>query len=310
MTSTAFSLERFQDPTFWLELNSGLSIAPNPQPWSTLKFSPERLAEINAELRTDGYFQLESLLPEIEVFLMAVGIESLFEADIPPIFAFVYDEYWQVYTRLATLLSGVLGDGYCQLPSFWAWYVTQDPQDSGWGPHRDRMRQPVLQPDHSPNILTVWLPLSDATPLNGCMYVLPASADPNYLSSQLANEADSKEEASRKGIMHVAHNLQSIRALPATAGSILGWTHVLFHWGSRSSRKAETPRISLSVEFQRGDIASFDGSLLDPLVLPSFPQRLRLIAQQILKYHHMYHLPPALEELAKELNALPAGHLK
>jgi Phytanoyl-CoA dioxygenase (PhyH) len=300
MTSTESILKSFQDPNFWLTLNPGLSITSNTRPVSALKFEPEQLASVNKALQTDGYFQLEALLPEIEVFLMGVGIESLHEASIAPVFAFVYDEYWQVYTRLVNLLSGVLGDGYYQLPSFWAWYVTQTPADSGWGAHRDNSRTVVLRPDQSPNIITVWLPLSDATPLNGCMYVLPAYADPAYLDSQLN---DWKVENEKENIVSC---VQAIRALPAAAGSILGWTHALFHWGSQSSTQAESPRISLSVEFQRADVLPYAQNLLQPLVIPSFEQRLRLISQQILNYRHMYNLSEALCTMAEQLATMPA----
>lgn len=52
-------------------------------------------------------------------------------------------------------------------------------QGAGWGPHRDRV-QPTLDEDNSPHSLTVWLPFTDATPLNGCMYVLPAHHDGRF----------------------------------------------------------------------------------------------------------------------------------
>jgi hypothetical protein len=132
------------------------------------------------------------------------------------------------------------------------------------------------------------------------MYVLPASLDPNYLNSQVEGRTATES-------IQMMNNLQAIRALPAKAGSILGWTHALFHWGSRSSLKAENPRISLSVEFQRGDIAPYETGLLDPLVLPTFSQRLHLIGRQILKYRHMYNLSDSLCELADELAQLPVA---
>jgi len=30
------------------------------------------------------------------------------------------------------------------------------------------------------HILTTWIPLSRATPLNGCLYIVPAPLDPTY----------------------------------------------------------------------------------------------------------------------------------
>jgi hypothetical protein len=281
------------NPDFWRELNPGLSITESAVPWSPLKFDPDELAEIAHDLQTEGYFQIGPLLPELEVFLMGTGIATLHEANIPAVFAFVYDEYWQVYMRLARLLAGILGDGYRLLPSFWAWCIEPDPNQAGWGPHRDRLSKPVLREDHSPNIMTIWIPLSDATPLNGCMYVIPAHHDPYYVESQTTGYQDN--------LSLIAVVMQSVRALPAPAGSILGWTHSLFHWGGHSSIKTEVPRISLSVEFQRGDVAAFTPNLLEPLIVPSFERRLQFIAKQILRYRHMYPLSEELANLAEQL---------
>jgi hypothetical protein len=92
----------------------------------------------------------------------------------------------------------------------------------------------------TPKSLTVWLPLTDATPLNGCVYVVPADRDPTY------NTPDEQ---------HLRFELSDIRALPAAAGSLLAWTQGIIHWGARTAPRQVGPRISLSSEFQRRNVA-------------------------------------------------------
>jgi SAM-dependent methyltransferase len=150
--------------------------------------------------------------------------------------------------------------------------------------------QPTLDPDDSPHSLTVWLPFSEATPLNGCIYVLPAQHDERFRRRVWDGPGNDKVE-----------DLQNIRALPAQAGSLLAWNQAILHWGGRASRRAEGPRTSAAFEFQRGDKPPFNEPLLDPQRVPSFAERLGLIGKQVLQYRHMYPLAPDVESLAIEL---------
>ncbi|MDJ1172252.1 phytanoyl-CoA dioxygenase family protein [Roseofilum sp. BLCC_M154] len=278
-----------QNPDFWKQLNPGLSIEEysSNQPIKAIAFNPEALEEQLLYLQQEGYFQLDPVLPEIEVFRMAAGIELLALEGWPAVFAFVYDEFWLILHRISNLIAAILGENYRQLPAFWEWYVGTDNDQSGWSPHRDRGGN-TLRPDRLPNVITIWIPFTDAIPLNGCMYVLPPDRDPYY------SIYDNRPE-------DPFINPQDIRALPAAAGSILGWNHRIMHWGGRSSSIAPHPRISLSCEFQRGDVEPYDPPLLDPLTVPSFQQRLALIGKQIMRYQHMYDLPPELVEVARQI---------
>lgn len=275
---------------FWRSLNPGLSIAETwaspPQP---IALDPDLQADRISDLSHQGYFQIEPVLPEMDLFRMAAGIEVLYENQIPELFAFVYDEFWQIHQSLRPLLTAFLGSEYRQLPAFWAWYLDAKTDHAGWERHRDRS-QPTLRPDGMPNIMTIWIPLTDASPLNGCMYVLPAHLDPNYPDNLKSCEID---------------NVRDIRALPAAMGSVLGWTHSLLHWGARSSPKAPCPRISISCEFQRGDVDPYETPLLPSQFMPSFEQRLRLVGHQIRKYKHMFSHPEELLELATHLLNTP-----
>jgi hypothetical protein len=243
------------------------------------------LDELRALLREEGYFQLPPQGWDLPIGTMAQTIATLDRRGIPLPFAFLYDEFWVLYWRLHALIEGILGPGYLRLPDFWAWLVDPKRHDSGWKPHRDKGWQ-SLREDRSPKSITVWLPLTHATTLNGCMYLVPAHRDPTYATPQ---------------DREWRHEPADVRALPAEAGSVLCWTQALLHWGSRTSPRGEAPRISVAFEFQAGDVPPYNEPLTLPTVIPDLPMRLKLVSKQILQYRHMYPLAPEVEALARRL---------
>lgn len=244
-----------------------------------------------ADLKREGYIRVSDVLPSWIVAPIRDGVSTLFRSGIPLPFAFVYDELWLAFQGLAGLLTAALGDGYRVLPDFWVWHVNPDDGATGWGPHRDRVIS-TLQPDNSPQTLTVWLPFTDATPLNGCMYFLPAHLDDRFRQRRWDGPDN-----------NVVTNPQDIRAVPATAGSLMAWNQAILHWGGRASRLGGAPRISAAVEFQRGDCPAFNSPLLAPDRLPTFTERLGLIGKQVLQYRHMYPLGDDVAAIAARLVA-------
>ena len=245
--------------------------------------------ELVGNLRLEGYVNTPGVLGQSVFEPLRTCVETLHEAGIPLAFAFVYDEFWLAFQGISRFIEAALGKDYFALPDFWVWHLTASEQATGFAPHRDRV-QPTLDPDNSPHSLTVWLPLSDATPLNGCIYVLPAQHDERFSRRVWDGPGNTAVE-----------NVQNIRAVPAQAGSFLAWNQSILHWGGRASRRAEGPRTSAAFEFQRGDKPPFNEPLLDPQRIPPFAERLGLIGKQVLQYQHMYPLTPDVERLAIEL---------
>ena len=109
-------------------------------------------------------------------------------------------------------------------------------------PHRDAGYSESHLPDGTPSILGIWIPVVDATPENGCMYVVPRERDPMW---------DAVEDR-----MHKAPHLMSgfpyahVRPLPAKAGTVLMWHHSTIHWGSSCSAYADQPRQSIAMSFR------------------------------------------------------------
>ena len=280
------TFEQVTDVAFWRDLRPDLSIErARPAP----VFDVGDTDFLWGTLLHEGYVNVPGVVSTSYVQPIFECVRCLHARGIPLPFAFVYDELWEVFQGVAPYLSAVLGDGYRMLPAFWAWFLPPSDEAAGWGAHRDRLVQMVTD-DNVPLSLTVWLPFSDATPLNGCVYVIPMYID-DYFERRVWDETSST----------AGRDPRNIRALPATAGSMLSWNQGLLHWGGRASRLAPVPRCSAAFEFQRGDVPPFFEPLLDPTRVPTFGERLGLVARQILQYQHMYPLAPEVAETATRI---------
>jgi hypothetical protein len=286
VTDTTLNAARAGSIDFWRKLCPKLGIeSERPRP----SFPVGDVGVLYDQLRHEGYVNVPDVVPDVARTPLRECIETLYTQKIPLAFAFVYDELWQAFQGVSAFIEKALGKDYQALPDFWVWHVPATEQAMGWGPHRDRV-QPTLDRDNAPHSLTVWLPFSDATPLNGCIYVLPAHLDERFKRRVWDGEDN-----------NVVKDPQNVRALPATAGSLLAWNQAVLHWGGRASRLAASPRTSAAFEFQRGDKPPFNQPLLDPGTIPSFSMRLGLVGKQVLQYQHMYPLTPTVEAIAIEL---------
>jgi hypothetical protein len=278
--------EALFDPAWWraeipeLSLTEEAGVFDKPN-------GPERevLAGARERMKTDGYFQSADARLGDWASRLAAGVERLHARGLPPPFVFLFDEAWAAFAQIDAQIAEILGPRYQVLPDFWSWRIDTDPKDHGWAPHRDRGYR-SLGVGGAPLALTVWIPLTAATPTNSCMYVLPAGLDPVY-----GTPGDSQYDV----------KLADIRALPAAPGDYLVWNQAVLHWGSRSSRLGDGPRLSMALEFQRGDASPFNTPLLPARIRPGFEERMRLVAKQILQYRHMYPLTPELERLAQAI---------
>lgn len=285
--------EQMRDKDFWLKINSELHISDHTEPITIepVAIDPKLLEAAKESLKAEGYFQLEQLLDKDLVRRLAKGVENVFKAGWPTPFVIVYDEYWELFYSLKKLFEAILGDNYKQVPNFWCWYVDTNKHSKGWGHHRDRPSvNTVLEETGLPASLTTWIPLSNATPANGCIYIVPSEHDLNYPPGDL----DKRDH----------HELQNIRALPAQEGDVLGWTEALLHWGSRSSNKATNPRVSISFTFQRADKNAYEIPLYEPSQYQSFNQRLGLIAQNVCNYQRQAPTTPEILYACRRLSGL------
>jgi Phytanoyl-CoA dioxygenase (PhyH)/SEC-C motif len=275
---------QFHEREHWLALAPGLHIEDRSlfENVGFLELPPE----LTSRFKHDGYVQ-GSADWGLDVKLMADTVRVLSAANVSPLFAYLYDEFWYPFLKLHLLHGALLGGGYRRLPDFWILNVDPKKGEAGWRPHRDKGRRALFD-DGSPKSVTTWIALTTATPLNGCLYVVPPQHDPTYATA---------EETEMK------FDYQSIRALPADPGDFIIWNQAVFHWGSRTSPDAAESRVSMAFQLQRADVPPFESPLIDPLQVPPFEARVKLIAQQLYRYRHMYELDPMLAQMASESDA-------
>jgi hypothetical protein len=284
-------VKRAGDIEFWRSICPQLSISDHPlgshmKPYAV---SPCDVQLAGQQVREEGYFQVGPVVPRQETKLVADAVRTVVDHGFPAPFVLVYDQVWQMLSHLENLLSPILGAFYDMTIDVWIYYVrsvtegrAESKEDSGWSPHRDgKTVISTLRSDGRPQLLNIWIPFTDTTVKHSCIYVLPSHLDPNY--------PDNLQECSvpRK-------SLQDIRALPVEAGAVLGWNEYTLHWGSRSTRWADGPRISLTARFQSKDLEGSNLVTLDPNSSFNFQARLATIGALFNTYGKRMKCPEAL----------------
>jgi len=272
-------VDRLSDPGFWRELVPGARVSDEPFGSFATDRAPVTPAMIEAwrsQLGEDAYFQTAPLVAEDRRSEMLRCIDAVVAAGLPATFALVYDVFFEVFADLHVMLQGVLGPGYTIIPNFWLYYIEPSDEAHGFEPHRDGEYADTIADDGLPTVLTVWVALSDATPLNSCMYVVPAGRDPGYASAIHSLHQDAA------GI-----RLEDIRSLPAAAGTVSCWTQYIYHWGSRSSHRAPAPRVSYAVYCQRGDVEPVESVSLEVPSPLSFQARLAYACRGLHRYSYL-----------------------
>lgn len=263
---------KVDDPDYWRGLNPGFSISENPFDTSREPYpiDPEEVQRNLASFRHDGYCSTIPIIPEEQCDRLAGCILNVLKAGHHQCYALVYDEFYQLVVDLSNLLTPLLGENYQFVPDeFGTYYILPDDDNRGTPPHKDNLHisQGIL-PSGLPKIANFWVALSDATPLNSCMYVIPAHLDPTF-------PRYGKARATERGNFRI--ELNHVRALPAKKGSVLSWSPQLLHWGGRSSKLGKNPRISYAFYCQNRSVDKYHEVTTDiPVDIP-FARRIELI---------------------------------
>jgi len=282
--------------SYWRALAPDFPIQTHPgdEKASAERGSAKALAERDASrhLRDDGYFQIDAVLDDRILARLNRLVDVVTGAGWPAPFAWMYDEVWACVRlpELQTILTAALGDGYLHIPHLWVHEVPAVAGAAGWSPHFDG--------DGSSRV-SVWLALTDATVDNGCMHVVPRSA----LAASFHGDWPPERMIPVRDAVRALH---ASRALPVSAGAALGWTFDTLHWGGPSvaTRDRQTARRAISLEFiARGETPdSYETPLIDPRgPLPSFAERLSIIARALATYEHFEPRLARWREVAKQL---------
>lgn len=236
----------------------------------------ERRNELVRRLARDGYLATGPVFSADCIGAMRRVMEALHDAGWPPVFAYVYDVFWDIVRApsVASLFTSALGPSYRQSPRVWAFHLGTEDGVSGWPPHVDGGHR-----THTTDRVTLWLPISDATLENGCMNVIPKRLLPASIPEDFANNSGVIDPEVWRTM------LQGARPLPAKAGSILAWDFQVIHWSSLCEG-ARSPRMSLAVELigESAEPADSELPLFEMGSTPPFHERLRAIAKGILSY--------------------------
>jgi ectoine hydroxylase-related dioxygenase (phytanoyl-CoA dioxygenase family) len=294
-------LDLARDPEFWRQLCPALGVATaavGPAPQASRAPEPGELDAARAALRTAGHTRFAGVHSAAVLAPLAEGIGRLQAAGWPTAFAFVYDEAWAAYRALDPWLRELLGPGYLRMPDFWAFRVTAEPGRSGFPPHRERQYRAPLRADGSVVALSAWLALSPATPENGCLHVVPMDEDPEPRSFDPLSRALRERFGSARPWRRAR---PGGRPLPADPGDLLVLNPWVLHWSGAATTAAAGPRISLALEFQRGDEPPLNEPLAAPHTTPEFGDRVRLCAQQVVQYRGLWRGDPQALAVAEAL---------
>lgn len=264
---------------------------------SSLELEPDLAQESRDVLNKEGYYHYQKTQLQLDHARACKLIKDLVMMKLPPIFALVYDEFWQLQNQLASIVNNALGADAKLIPAIWAWCVETNSENierhennaeynrsiysSFIEPHRDKGKI-SLNPDGSAKSLTTWIPLNEANPLNSCIHLVPAHKDRNYNTETQDNWN---------------FNFADIRALPAKPGDVLIWNQAVLHWGSMpAARDGQEPRISIGFDY----VAKPEGVNYPIDYMPSFEERRYLIAVQIMQYIHKMETNEAIVEFIKK----------
>lgn len=300
------TLPQLPDANFWRRLNPSAAITDFvfTRPETSAAIQPADIDAYISQLQEERYFQTPVLIPERLTAEMRRCIEEVRQAGLPALFALVYDVFYEGLTYFDGVMTSILGKGYQLIPNFWVYYIDTSEQGKGFEPHRDTEYTDTIDENGLPTVLTLWVAVTDATPHNSCMYVLPANRDPHY----------AKAVHTQDKIPIELFPLEDIRAIPAQAGSLSCWDQYLLHWGSRSSKHAREPRISYAFYCQRAEIPPVDDACIDLSRPLTFERRLALACRGLYKYSRLNleaseHAKPLLAFLEEKKRFWKSGEL-
>ena len=68
---------------------------------------------------------------------MTALVDQLHEAHVPPVFCFMFDEFWYALLRLNRAVELLLGTDFRRLSNMWAWRVESGSERGCCGMERD-----------------------------------------------------------------------------------------------------------------------------------------------------------------------------
>jgi hypothetical protein len=151
----------------------------------------ERMDELRRQLEATGFMTTEEPRDRVcdKCESILAGMKALRRAGVPAFFIWMYNEPWEVMRTMWRRAEALLGSECVLEPTVAAYHLDHKSAAAGGNayvgtnfalPHRDYTYSDTYNAQGQPQLLTVWVPVSDITVDNGCMYVVPKEFDHNY----------------------------------------------------------------------------------------------------------------------------------
>ena len=231
-----------------------------------------------------------------------------------PTWSLVFDNYWVLARRVEKIVQSISGKENRLNFDALVWRVRNVNEEdekrgesnntatmTAFTPHRDRQPKDTrksFREDESPKYCTIWIPLTNATCENSCLYVIPRKCDEGYTEG---DDDTDLEKTPLEKCLKDKKAYQNITACPVDVGEAVVFTHRTIHWGSkpRDNYQGE-PRVNVSFgfsddSFEKAYLKNRNGVKVtedadDVQSLPTLKERLVLIASQMIVYHERF--PP------------------
>ncbi|MBL8175728.1 MAG: phytanoyl-CoA dioxygenase family protein [Bryobacterales bacterium] len=226
-----------------------------------------------------GFTTVPSLVAADRTAAILQCFDSLRRAGWPLVFAFVYDELWEIAYSEQVLGAAERLAGSCRPGSLvWAQRLHPSRGSAGWPPH-----------DCCPSghLFSLWVHLTPSTPRNGCQYILPLSA-PAGIAERLRQRQPMPFE-------DVISLLQAAQPAEAQAGDCVFLRPPAMTWGSANFTNS-SGAARLCFTFTQ------DGPALEEPA--GFEARLRAIGQSLLTFKIHEPLMERYAGLAEALASL------
>jgi hypothetical protein len=244
-------------------------------------------ARARAILRRDGLGAVSGVAAVPLCERLVAAVTALHAHGLPACFVYAFDEPWLLGDHVRTAIAALLGHEYALAEDVWAWLIPRG--SAGWPAHRGVAD--VLLDRDAPEVLNVWIALTEVTADRACMHAVPLGQDPGYPIALETLETTAGEP------------------LPAQAGDALFWNANVLHWGGTCAPEAAGPRVSCSFTLLR---AGATAALRERL--PSAPPadaldltaRMDTLARMVLLYGDAERsdVSPVVEEWARVTLAL------
>jgi hypothetical protein len=248
-------------------------------------------------------------LPAVRAYLdrMSAGVGALVAVGLPPLLILVFEEPWEVQAAVRAALRAALPRHATALNDWAVFNVPADGGAAGWAPHRDRPgtagAAALDATTGLPRYVTMWLPLTPATPETSCLFFLPRDSDPGFFGGDLPGGGCPLAAAlAARG----AGAAQRLVAAPAAPGALLAFGSRTLHYGSAPlpplpSAPPREPRRALSFALAE---EGFEPPAWRPRAGDGggdgrgrpLAERVALAAAQALVYAEQAPLPPGLAQ--------------